>query len=62
MKARQQGLSLSTEEQRELEFLRYFYGAAGDVFGPADDDCYQGIKDDYERQGGKLPKTYKREE
>jgi hypothetical protein len=41
--------------QKELEFLRYFYDAAGDAFGPADSDIYQMIKDNY---AGELPEGY----
>jgi hypothetical protein len=41
--------------QLELKFLRYFYGAAGDAFGPADADVYQQIKDEYD---GIVPEGY----
>jgi len=43
----------------ELTFLRFFYGAAGEAFGPADADVYQGIREDYERiTGNKVPSDY----
>ena len=40
---------------QELDFLRYFYEAAGDAFGPADSDVYRSINEDYE---GVVPKGY----
>jgi hypothetical protein len=44
----------------ELTFLRYFYHAAGEVFGPADSDVYAGIKEDYERDtGNTVPSDYR---
>lgn len=47
----------------ELEFLRYFYDAAGDAFGPADADIYRMIADDYAKQSGKkAPAEYRRHE
>lgn len=51
-----------TEEQKELEFLRYFYQNAGYAMGPADGDCYDAIRDAFEKQTGYLPEGYKREE
>lgn len=39
----------------ELEYLRYFYGAAGDAFGPADSDVYYGIAEDFLRRYGYPP-------
>ena len=46
-------------EDTELEFLRFFYDKAGDAFGPADADVYQGIKDDFVASTGKaLPESY----
>lgn len=35
-------------EASEIAFLRYFYEAAGDVFGPADADVYRGIMEAFE--------------
>lgn len=46
------------ELELEVDFLRYFYGAAGDVFGPAEDDVYEGIKEEYKESGGVVPPTY----
>jgi hypothetical protein len=40
---------------QELEFLRYFYDAAGEAFGPADSDIYAMIKENYD---GVLPEGY----
>ena len=39
----------------ELKFLRYFYEAAGEVFGPADSDVYRAIAEGYD---GDLPDGY----
>ena len=50
---------MSSEEKIELEFLRYFYGAAGYAFGPADSDIYDMIAESYQ---GELPEKYKPEE
>jgi hypothetical protein len=49
------------DDEEELEFLRFFYEQAGHVFGPADDDVYRGINKEYEKQGGVVPREYKRE-
>jgi hypothetical protein len=45
--------------ERELAFLRYFYDAAGEAFGPADLDVYASIRDDYE---GEIPEGYGEDE
>jgi len=43
----------------EIEFLRYFYSAAGDCFGPAEGDIYDAIKQGFVKYKGKeLPKGY----
>ena len=43
----------------ELEFLRYFYKAAGDAFGPADADVYDCIKQNFVKVSHKtLPEGY----
>jgi hypothetical protein len=43
----------------ELEYLQYFYDAAGDCFGPADDDVYEAIKQNFVKHKGKeLPEGY----
>jgi hypothetical protein len=42
-------------EYKELAFLRYFYDCAYDAMGPAVDDVYQMIKEQYE---GELPEGY----
>lgn len=47
------------ELKKEIAFLRYFYNAAGDAFGPAESDIYYMIIQDYE---GEVPKEYKNEE
>lgn len=50
-----------TEVLAELQFLRYFYGAAGDAFGPADGDVHDGIVEMYTQAYGKAPpKPYDR--
>ena len=47
----------------ELEFLRFFYGAAADAFGPADDDIYCMINEEFEQETGKkVPDGYSRGE
>lgn len=49
------------DPETELEFLRYFYKAAGDSFGPADLDIYRGIADDFIASTGKeLSENYSR--
>jgi hypothetical protein len=46
------------EQATELEYLRYFYSAAGDSFGP-DDDIYDAIKRNFKKWEGKaLPVGY----
>ena len=46
----------------ELTFLRFFYAAAGEAFGPADDDVYRCIHDDYEKEtGNRVPNDYRRD-
>lgn len=45
---------MTSEEKKELDFLRFFYEAAGDIFGS--DDCYDIIADSYK---GELPDIYK---
>lgn len=43
----------------ELEWLEYFYSAAGDAFGPAESDIYDSIKRYFMRSTGKrLPEGY----
>lgn len=50
-----------TEVLAELRFLRYFYGAAGDAFGPADGDVHDGIVEMFTKAYGKAPpKPYDR--
>jgi len=50
-----------TEEELELEFLRFFYDAAGEAFGPADADIYYMIKEDFQVETGyALPEGYER--
>lgn len=49
------------EVATELEFLQYFYSAAGDCFGPADADVYDAIKENFKRWKGKeLPEGYEK--
>ena len=48
-------------QENELEYLQYFYGRAGDAFGPAEDDVYTAIQKDFEAETGlKVPVEYKR--
>ena len=54
--------SVELEEDLELDFLRYFYEQVGYALGPADDDIYNAIKEDYvKRTGNLLPKLYRRD-
>lgn len=47
------------EALAELRFLRFFYGQAGDAFGPADSEVHAGIVEDYvARRGVFPPKPY----
>jgi len=47
------------ERAEEIEFLRYFYSAAGDCFGPADADVYDAIKHNFKKWKHKeLPEGY----
>lgn len=50
-----------TSESNELAFLRYFYDAVEDALGPASDDIYESIKDDWVAVGEALPEGYERE-
>jgi hypothetical protein len=51
-----------SEQATELEFLKYFYSAAGDCFGPAESDVYEGIKQGFVKWKGKeLPEGYELE-
>lgn len=55
-------LRIKLEDQnKELEWLRYFYDVARHPFGPADSDIYQMIKDDFVAGGGVLPEAYQPE-
>lgn len=46
----------------EVVFLRYFYEVAKDAMGPASDDIYQMIKEDYIKTHKVLPEGYGLEE
>lgn len=47
----------------ELEFLQYFYDKASDAMGPADDDIYDMIKQDFmEKYDCTLPEGYSDDE
>lgn len=43
----------------ELKWLRYFFDNAASGMGPADGDIYDGIAQDFVREGGKLPQAYR---
>lgn len=48
------------DDSDELAFLRFFFEAAGDAFGPADHDIYRLIMESYEdRSGKKVPADYR---
>lgn len=53
---------LTIEQYQELNFLRFFYDEARHAMGPADDDIYRMIKEDYAESGRVLPKQYALEE
>lgn len=47
-------------EASEIAFLRYFYEAAGEAFGPADHDIYCGIMEAFEESTQMLvPEAYR---
>jgi hypothetical protein len=46
---------LTEQENLELEWLRYFYANVEDCLGPASDDIYEAIADDYIREGNRMP-------
>jgi hypothetical protein len=47
------------ERATELEYLQYFYSAAGECFGPADDEIYDAIKRNFKKWVGKaMPVGY----
>lgn len=50
------------ELQQELAFLRYFYDVADNAIGPASDDVYEMIKDEFLDREGYLPDGYERNE
>jgi hypothetical protein len=48
-------------ESTELEFLRFFYAHVDNALGPASDDIYDMLKDQFVRSTGKdLPGGYGR--
>lgn len=53
---------LEVAQERELEFLRYFYTQAGYAFEAGGADVYQMIIDDFKDRGGILPKGYEEDE
>ena len=46
---------LTKDEQAELEYLRYFYDEVESALGPASDEIYRNIAEQY---GKDLPKGY----
>lgn len=52
---------MDRNEQNELEFLRFFYEEVGSALGPADDDIYRSIIDQWAEEGNKIPKKYERD-
>ncbi len=53
---------LEIAQERELEWLRFFYREVSDALGPADADIYQMIKEAYVDHGGILSPGYELEE
>lgn len=51
---------MTTDEQNELEFLRYFYAHADEGMGPASDDIYDMIKQNWRDDGHVIPVGYGR--
>jgi hypothetical protein len=47
--------------EQELAYLRFFHKAASSAFGPADDDIYRLIADNYRDQFGDPPLGYDRD-
>jgi hypothetical protein len=50
---------MTEQEKLELEYLRHFYSEVDVALGPASDDVYMGIKENYESEGNELPEDYK---
>lgn len=55
-------MTLHSHEKDELMYLRYFYSRASDSMGPADDDIYRMIKEEWLEDGRELPEGYEIEE
>ena len=51
-------VSIGDPERNELEFLRYFYENVEPVLGPASDDIYYDIKEEWVANGNTLPEKY----
>lgn len=54
--------SIGDKDRNELEFLRFFYEQVDSALGPASDDIYRSIADEWEEEGNTLPKRYKRDD
>jgi len=50
---------VTTQDIIELEWLRYFYDRVGEALGPASDDVYYLLKEEYQNEGWELPEAYK---
>ena len=51
-------LTMTQDEQEELDFLRWFYDAVDDPLGPACDDVKFYMLRDYKDEHGNVPKGY----
>jgi hypothetical protein len=49
---------MTNNEKLELEFLRYFYSEVDNALGPASDDVYYMIKEEYKNEGNTIPEGY----
>lgn len=53
---------MTKDQVQELDYLRFFYHKASVGMGPASDDIYEYIKEEYRSNGGIVPARYMPEE
>lgn len=56
--SKSQLMQIIENKDNELEWLRYFYKQARYYMGPADDDVYRSILNDYDDSGKSAPVQY----
>lgn len=53
------GANSTIEElEKEIAYLSFFFGRAGDFFGPAESDIYETIAEEYKAEGNDIPEGY----